>query len=574
MSIIININNKPVIAEKGEYILDTLERSGIKIPTLCHMKGLLPSGACRMCLVELKNNGKLVTSCSFPVEEGMDILTHSPRVINARKTIVELLLSNHPDDCLFCARNKNCELQNLSEELDVRQRRISGKKNSFPMDIAGLSLVRDPDKCILCGRCVRECEEVIGVSAIDFSNRGSKTIVGTAFNRGLNTSSCVNCGQCLMVCPTGAITEKSHINQVIEAISNPELQVMVQYAPAISVSLAEEFGLEPGKDINGIMNAALRKVGFNKVFDTSFAADLTIMEEASELIDRIVKKKPLPMFTSCCPAWVKYVEEFWPAMIPNLSTCKSPQQMMGSVIKNYYSRMEDIAPSKIFSVAVMPCTAKKFEAQREEMSTDGIQDVDAVLTTRELAKLIRVFGIDISKLEPEDADSPLGTRTSAGKIFGASGGVMEAALRTAHFMLTGKELVDPKFSELRGFRGIKETKVTIGDTELGIAVVNGLGYALPVLQEIAAGRSNIHFVEVMSCPGGCIAGGGQHIGANQDSIFARIKALYNIDETSKVKVSHQNPQVIELYAKFLGKPLGENSHHFLHTEYAKREVLK
>jgi len=574
MSINITVNKKPVTAEKGEYILDTLERNGIKIPTLCHMKDMLPSGACRMCLVEIEGSGKLITSCSYPVEEGMSILTHSPRVINARKTIVELLLSNHPDDCLFCSRNKNCELQSLSEELDVRQRRIIGKKNNYSLDISGLSLTRDPDKCILCGRCIRECEEIIGVSAIDFSFRGSKTIVGTSFNKGLNTSSCVNCGQCLMVCPTGAISEKSHLNQVIEAISNSEMQVIVQYAPAISVSLAEEFDIEAGKDINGIMNAALRKVGFDRVFDTSFAADLTIMEEASELINRIEKKKPLPMFTSCCPAWVKYVEEFWPEMLPHLSTCKSPQQMMGSVIKNYYAKVENINPKKIYSVAVMPCTAKKFEAQREEMSTNGIADVNAVLTTRELAKLIRIFGIDIHKLQPEPADSPLGTRTSAGKIFGVSGGVMEAALRTAHYMMTGKELSEYKFSQLRGFQGIKETKVKIGDMELNVAVVNGLGYALPLLEIIAAGKSNIHFIEVMSCKGGCIAGGGQHIGADKDSIIARGKRLHDIDESENIKVSHLNPQVMELYSKFLEKPLGKKSHEYLHTNYSKRDVLK
>ncbi len=574
MSLNITINKKPVTAEKGEYILDTLERNGIKIPTLCHMKEMLPSGACRMCLVEIEGSGKLITSCSYPVEEGMSILTHSPRVINARKTIVELLLSNHPDDCLFCSRNKNCELQSLSEELDVRQRRIIGKKNNYSLDISGLSLTRDPDKCILCGRCIRECEEIIGVSAIDFSFRGSKTIVGTSFNKGLNTSSCVNCGQCLMVCPTGAISEKSHLNQVIEAISNPEMQVIVQYAPAISVSLAEEFGLEAGRDINGIMNAALRKIGFNRVFDTSFAADLTIMEEASELLHRIEDKKPLPMFTSCCPSWVKYVEEFWPAMLPNLSTCKSPQQMMGSIIKNYYSKVEKTDPAKIYSVAVMPCTAKKFEAQREEMSTNGMADVNAVLTTRELAKLIRIFGIDINKLQPEPADSPLGTRTSAGKIFGVSGGVMEAALRTAHFVITGKELNEHRFAQLRGFQGIKETKVKVGDMELNVAVVNGLGYALPLMEIIASGKSNIHFIEVMTCKGGCIAGGGQHIGANTDAIIARGKRLHDIDERESINVSHLNPQVMELYNKFLGKPLGETSHEYLHTNYSKREVLK
>ncbi len=574
MSIHIKINGKPAEANKGEYLLDTIERQGIKIPTLCHIKGMFPSGACRMCLVELEGSGKLITSCSYPVEDGMSIFTHSPKVVEARKTIVELLLSNHPDDCLYCARNKNCELQNFADDFNIRLRKTKGNKNDYNLDIAGLSLERDPDKCVLCGRCIRICEETIGVTAIDFINRGSKTIVGTAFNKGLNTSSCVNCGQCLMVCPTGAITEKSHINQVIDAINNPELTVVVQYAPAISVSLAEEFNIKAGKDINGVMNAALRKVGFKKVFDTSFSADLTILEEASELVDRIVNKKPLPMFTSCCPAWVKYVEEFNPELLPNISTCKSPQQMMGSVIKNYYAKVEKLEPKKIYSVSIMPCTAKKFEAQREEMLTDGVADVDAVLTTRELGKLIKIFGIDIANLEPESTDSPLGARTTAGKIFGASGGVMEAALRTAHFMITGKELENNKFLELRGFKDIKEAKIKIGDLEVGIAVVNGLGNVKTILKQIAEGRKDLHFIEVMNCPGGCIAGGGQHIGATHESILARLKALYQIDDNETIRVSHQNPQIIELYKNFLEKPNGKISHKYLHTTYAKRDVLK
>ena len=574
MSIHIKINGKPAEANKGEYLLDTIERQGIKIPTLCHIKGMFPSGACRMCLVELEGSGKLITSCSYPVEDGMSIFTHSPKVVEARKTIVELLLSNHPDDCLYCARNKNCELQNFADDFNIRLRKTKGNKNDYNLDIAGLSLERDPDKCVLCGRCIRICEETIGVTAIDFINRGSKTIVGTAFNKGLNTSSCVNCGQCLMVCPTGAITEKSHINQVIDAINNPELTVVVQYAPAISVSLAEEFNIKAGKDINGVMNAALRKVGFKKVFDTSFSADLTILEEASELVDRIVNKKPLPMFTSCCPAWVKYVEEFNPELLPNISTCKSPQQMMGSVIKNYYAKVEKLEPKKIYSVSIMPCTAKKFEAQREEMLTDGVADVDAVLTTRELGKLIKIFGIDIANLEPESTDSPLGARTTAGKLFGASGGVMEAALRTAHFMITGKELENNKFLELRGFKDIKEAKIKIGDLEVGIAVVNGLGNVKTILKQIAEGRKDLHFIEVMNCPGGCIAGGGQHIGATHESILARLKALYQIDDNETIRVSHQNPQIIELYKNFLEKPNGKVSHKYLHTTYAKRDVLK
>lgn len=574
MSINLKINNKEVKAQEGETILDTLKREGISVPTLCNMKNLLPSGACRMCVVELNNNDKLIPACSYPVEEGMDISTHSKKVVDSRKMIVELLLSNHPDDCLYCVRNGNCELQSLSRQLGVRERKIRGNKNRLSLDKSSPSIVRDPEKCILCGRCVRTCEEVMGVSAIDFINRGSKSIIGATFNKGLNTSSCVNCGQCIMVCPTGALYENSHINEVIDALNNPNLNVVVQYAPAISVSLAEEFGMEAGKDINGIMNAALRKIGFEKIFDTTFAADLTIMEEASELIDRIVNQGTLPMFTSCCPAWVKYTEQFREKYLPNISTCKSPQQMMGAVIKSYYAETEKLNPENIFSVSIMPCTAKKFEAQREEMTHQGITDVDAVLTTRELAQLIRMYDIDMNLLEPELTDSPLGARSTAGKLFGASGGVMEAAIRTAYFKLTGKEMVNFKVEEVRGFNEIKETRLKIDDLEIGVAVVNGLGNVEKLLKQLDEGRNDLHFIEVMTCPGGCIAGGGQYIGADSKAISARMQSLYSIDEKETLRVSHKNPEIIELYEKFLEKPLGHKSHYLLHTHYAERKVMR
>ncbi|MCD4771816.1 MAG: [FeFe] hydrogenase, group A [Bacteroidales bacterium] len=570
----IEVNNQSVEAIKGETILDALNRNGIKVPTLCHMKDFTPTGACRMCVVEDEITGKLITSCSFPVAEGMKIKTHSPKVVEARKTIVELLLSNHPDDCLYCVRNRNCELQNLSDELQVRERRIIGKKNNYNIDNSGVSIIRDPDKCILCGRCVEVCEKVMGVSAIDYVNRGSQTIIGTAFNKGLNVSSCVNCGQCIMVCPTGALTEKNHFPEIREALNDPAKTVVIQYAPAISVSLAEEFGIESGKDINGIMNSALRKIGFNRVFDTSFAADLTIMEESAELINRITNNGVLPMMTSCCPAWVKYAEEFVPEFLPNISSCKSPQQMMGSVIKNYFAKTENLKAEDIYSVSIMPCTAKKFEAQREEMTTHGISDVDAVLTTRELGQFIKLYGIDISKIEPEVADSPLGTRSTAGKIFGASGGVMEAAIRTAYYKLTGKELVKFQIPEVRGFEERKETKIKIGELEIGVAVVNGLVNAKKLLTEIKEGRTDIHFIEIMACPGGCIGGGGQHIGSNEDDLKSRMKSLYDIDTNETLKVSHKNPEIIEIYDKFLGEPLGHKSHELLHTNYDKRDVLR
>jgi NADH-quinone oxidoreductase subunit G/NADP-reducing hydrogenase subunit HndD len=568
------VNNKKCGANQGETILDVLNRNGIKVPTLCHLKEHTPTGACRMCVVEDVKSGRLITSCSFPATPDMEIVTHSQRVVESRKTIIELLLSNHPDDCLYCVRNKNCELQDLSEEHSVRERKIRGKKNSEHLDLSSASIVRDPEKCILCGRCVTVCEEVMGVSCIDFINRGNKSIIGTSFNQGLNTSSCINCGQCIMVCPTGALTEKNHFAEIQEALNDPKKRVVIQYAPSISVSMAEELGMEPGVDINGILNAALRKVGFDNIFDSSFSADLTIIEESAELIQRVSEGGKLPMITSCCPGWVKYAEEFYPDLIPNLSSCKSPQQMLGAIIKSYFAEMEDLKPEDIYSVSIMPCTAKKFEAQREEMTQAGISDVDAVLTTRELTKFLKLYGIDMFNIQPELTDSPLGFRSTAGKLFGASGGVMEAAIRTAHFKLTGKELVNFQIPQIRGFERRKEAKIQIGDLELGVAVVNGMANAKILLDEIREGRDDIHFIEIMACPGGCIGGGGQHIGTSDEELAARMKALYKIDENETLKVSHKNPEIIELYKNYLGKPLGHKSHELLHTHYAERDVMK
>ncbi len=572
MNLTIEVNNNILTANQGDTILDALNQNGLSVPTLCHMKGLLPTGACRMSVVEVEGRKNLVTACSEPVLDGMKIKTHSGRVIESRKTIVELLLSNHPDDCLYCERNGSCELQNLAEDLHIRERRISGQKNKYKLDVSSASIVRDPAKCILCGRCVRVCEEIEGVSAIDFVGRGSKTFIDTFFNHGLNLSTCVNCGQCIMVCPTGALKEKDHICEIKDMLSDPEKTVVVQYAPSISVSLAEEFGLPSGKNMVGVLNAALRRMGFNFVFDTSFSADLTIMEEASELVQRVTTGGTLPMITSCCPGWVKYAEEFQHDMIDNLSTCKSPQQMMGAIIKSYFAETESIPPENIYSVSVMPCTAKKFEQQREEMSHNGISDVDAVLTTRELARMIRLYGIDIAKLEPELADSPLGTRSSAGKIFGTSGGVMEAAIRSAHYFITGKEMVKFQVKGVRGLEGRKEAKIKIGDLDVGVAVVSGLKNAEILMEEIRNGRKDIHFIEVMACPGGCINGGGQLIGTDDEAVKARMLSLYDIDEKDAIKVSHKNPYIVELYDKFLGKPLGHKSHHLLHTHYQKRFV--
>jgi len=570
----ITVNGRAVEAEEGESILQAVRRAGISIPTLCYIDGLPPTGACRMCVVELEGDGRLVPSCSFPVAPGMKILTHSPKAISARKTIVELLLANHPDDCLYCARNGSCELQGYAIELGVRQRRYSGSRNDWKMDQSSPAIVRDPDKCILCGKCVRVCEEIQGVACIDFIGRGSKAHIGTAFDEGLNVSSCINCGQCIKVCPTGALTEKSSIQKVMDALNDPTKTVVVQHAPSISVTIAEEFGMKPGIDAADVMTAALRRMGFDRVFDTSFSADLTIMEEGSELVQRITKGGKLPMMTSCSPGWIKFVEQFYPQLIGNLSTCKSPQQMLGAVIKHYWAQREGIDPRNVFSVSIMPCTAKKFEAGRPEMLHDGIPDIDAVLTTRELAQAIKTFGLDLASMSGEPADTPFGERSSAGKLFGASGGVMEAAVRTAHYLITGKELDLPKINAIRGLDGIKEASVNVAGTEVKVAVVSGLGNARKLLDQIVAGRNDLHFIEIMTCPGGCISGGGQPVHTDPEVLKARMQALYNIDKDATMRTSHSNPSIQRIYKEFLGEPGGHLSHELLHTHYAERDVLR
>ncbi len=569
----ITVNNRTIEANAGETILDACTRAGIKIPTLCHMKGLLPSGACRICVVDVEGRG-LIPSCSHPVENGMVIHTNSQRAVTARKTIIELLQANHPDDCLYCVRNGDCHLQDLSELYGVRERRYTGSRVTHPVDVSSPAIHRDQDKCILCGKCVRVCEEIMGVSAIDFVGRGSNSIIAPAFVQGLNVSSCIACGQCVMVCPTGALREHSDIRTVLEALNNPNLHVVVQHAPSVSVTVAEEFGFPAGRDVNGLMVAALRQLGFEQVFDTGFTADLTIMEEASELVDRIKNKGPLPMFTSCSPGWVKYIEQAHPDYLDHVSTCKSPQQMMGALIKTYYAEKNELDPKKIFSVAIMPCTAKKFEANRKEMGREGVADIDAVLTTRELARIIKMYGIEFDKLEPENADLPLGVRSTAGKLFGSSGGVMEAALRTAYYMLTGEELPNYVIREVRGLEGIKELHVKVGELDLGVAVANGLINAQKLLHQIRKeGRTDLQFIEVMTCPGGCIAGGGQPQATDVDDIRARMQALYNIDQQEPMRASHRNWAIRELYEKWLGEPLGHKSHELLHTHYTKRDVI-
>jgi len=543
----IEVNNRIIEAEPGETILSALNRENIHVPTLCHMEGLLPSGACRICVVEVEGMNGLIPSCSYPVSEGMKIQTNSPKAIQARKTIVELLLANHPDDCLYCVRNKDCQLQDLAEEYGVRERRLSAEKAEYTIDRTSPSIVRDQSKCILCGKCVRVCEEIQNVSAIDFAGRGSSTVIATAFDENLNVSSCINCGQCILVCPTGALREKSYLKEVRDALADPEKHVVIQHAPSISVTIAEEFGAKSGTDADGMLITALRRIGFDKVFDTSFSADLTIMEEASELVQRITTGGKLPMMTSCSPGWIKYIEQSYPEMLGHLSSCKSPQQMLGAVIKSYYAEKHGIKPENIFSVSVMPCTAKKFEVQRSGMGRDNIFDVDAVISTREMARLIKLYGIDFCNLPVDYPDNPFGERTTAGKLFGASGGVMEAALRTAYNMITGDEMETLKVEAVRGQNGIKEAKIKIGDIEAGIAVVNGIGNAAKLLDQIKDGRDDLVFIEVMTCPGGCIAGGGQPLNTDKENIKARIGALYKIDQSEQTRVSHKNREIKKLY---------------------------
>lgn len=570
---IIEVNGRKVEARPGEMLLQTLQREGIQIPTLCYMENLLPSGACRMCVVEVEGRPNLAPSCACPVSEGMKVLTHSRRVTRARKTIVELLLANHPDDCLYCVRNSDCSLKQLASEFGVRQRRIVGVKRAFHEDTASPAIERDSDKCVLCGRCVRVCDEVQGVSAIDFVGRGHTARIAPAFDQGLNVSSCVFCGQCVKVCPTGALREQSHIKEVMNALADKKTVTVIQHAPSISVTLGEEFGVKPGVDVTGLMTAALRRLGFDYVFDTSYGADLTIMEEAAELVRRVQTGGKLPMFTSCCPGWVKYVEQRHPDLIDNLSTCRSPQQMLGSIIKGYFAPQQGIEPRRLFSVSVMPCTAKKFEASRPEFMRDGIPQIDAVLTTRELARMIRLHNLKLDALQPERGDAPFGDRSTAGKLFGTTGGVMEAAIRTAHYLLTGSELPELKLEPLRGFKGIKEMHCEIAGIRMGFAVASGLANAEKLVQEIRDGRDDIHFVEVMACLGGCVCGGGQPRSIDPAVVRKRAQALYAIDAREAIRTSHSNSAIQDLYRDFLGEPMGERSHELLHTHYEERCLL-
>lgn len=570
-TVTLTIDGQRVEIENGRTLLDAARKAGVKIPTLCHHPALRGEGACRLCLVELEDSKKLVTSCVFPVAEGMVVRTNTPEIREARKTIIELLIASHPQNCLTCVRNGDCELQRLAEEFGARNLRFEMSPKSLPKDTSSPALVRDPEKCILCGRCVRACSEVQGVSILGFAHRGPEAQVGPAFERGLGETPCVACGQCAAVCPVGAIYEKDSIEEVWCAIGDPERHVVVQVAPAVRAALGEEFGLPPGTRVTGKLAAALRRLGFDKVFDTQFAADLTIIEEGHEFIGRLKGGGRLPLITSCSPGWINYCENFFPEFVDNLSSCKSPQQMFGTLVKTYYASKAGIDPRKIYSVSVMPCTAKKYEAKRPEMNASGFQDVDAVLTTRELARMIKQAGINFVDLPDEDFDTPLGISTGAGTIFGVTGGVMEAALRTVYEVVTGEELPAIEFESVRGLEGIKEAEVELDGTQVRVAIANGLGNAARILNAVKSGEKTYHFIEIMACPTGCIGGGGQPRLGSLDVRAMRAQALYDEDRGMKLRKSHENPAVKALYSEFLGKPGSPKAHHLLHTGYKTPE---
>jgi NADH-quinone oxidoreductase subunit G/NADP-reducing hydrogenase subunit HndD len=566
----ITINGQAVPADKGMTVLQAAREAGIYIPTLCHHPDLPPLGACRVCLVEIEGERNLQPSCSFPVREGMVVHTHSPTVRKARKTVVELILSDHPSDCVVCDRNGNCELQSLSEQLGIRDLRVRVDPPGHPVDDSSLSVVRDPDKCILCRRCLQTCDLIQGVSGLRIKGRGYDSVVGMAFDTPMGHALCVNCGQCINRCPTGALTEKSNIPDVWTALDDPEIHTVVQTAPAVRVALGEALGMPPGEIVTGKLVAALRALGFNAVFDTDFTADLTIMEEGFELIHRVKEGGVLPQLTSCSPGWIKYIEHYYPQLLPNLSSCKSPQQMFGALAKTYYAQQAGIDPAKMVSVSIMPCVAKKFEAARPEMNDSGYQDVDFVLTTRELAKMIKEKGINFADLAESEYDDPLGESTGAAVIFGATGGVMEAALRTAYEVITGEKLENLDITAVRGMDGVREATVMVGELPVKAAIAHGLENARQVMDMIARGEGDWHFVEIMCCPGGCIGGGGQPIPTSPEIRKQRAQAIYQADREMPIRRSHENPSIKAIYDKFLGEPLSEKSHHLLHTKYTPR----
>ena len=574
----IKINGIDVSAPAGSTILEAARLANIDIPTLCFLKEINEIGACRICVVEVKGARSLVASCVYPINEGMEIWTNTPKVIESRKKTLKLILSNHNRKCLSCVRSGDCELQKLCHDYKIDDETFyDGEKTESEIDTSAAHMIRDNSKCILCRRCVAVCAKTQGIGVIGANERGFKTNIGSPFDMGLGETSCVSCGQCIAVCPTGALAEKDYTDEVFAALADPEKYVIVQTAPAVRAALGEEFGLPIGTSVQGKMAAALRKLGFDKVFDTNFAADLTIMEEANEFLGRVKNGGVLPMITSCSPGWVKYCEHYFPDMTENLSTCKSPQQMFGATCKTYFAEKMGIDPKNMVVVSVMPCTAKKFEIGRDDQNAAGIADVDIALTTRELARMIKRAGLDFNALADEEFDLPLGLGTGAAVIFGATGGVMEAALRTAVETLTGEELKELNFTAVRGTEGIKEATYNVAGMDVKVAVVSGLANARELLNKVKSGEADYHFIEIMGCPGGCVNGGGQpQVPASvrnfTDVRALRAKVLYDLDEANTIRKSHENPAIKEIYAEFFGEPGSEKAHHILHTSYVKRSI--
>lgn len=570
----IKIDDNAISVDEGTTVMEAAEHLGIRIPRLCYHPDLSMAGSCRVCIVDVAGMGYYMASCSVKVWEGMEVQTNSPEIRQARRDIIELLLDNHNKDCQTCERDGHCELQNLAFAMGVRRRHFEGERKRFPIEDSSHSVVRDPERCILCGRCVRVCSEIQGVCNLSQHGRGFNTVVAPAHQAKMDESVCIQCGQCINVCPTAAFLEKRNSGDVWDALANPEMHVVVQAAPSIRAAIGEGFGLEPGTPATGRMITALRRLGFDAVFDTNFGADLTIVEEAHEFLMRLEGHGPLPMITSCSPGWINYLEKFYPELIPHASTCKSPMSMLSSLIKTYYAEEKGIDPKNIYVVAVMPCVAKKYEAHRPEHYMDnGLPYTDAVLTTRELIWMIKCYGIDFAKLPDGEFDTPLGLSSGAADIFGATGGVMEATLRAASELVTGKPADRLEFTEVRAVEGLRETYVAIGDRAIHLGVANGLTNAKVLLDKAVKQEGQFHVLEVMACPGGCIGGGGQPYPSENIKVLdpellrKRAGALYSIDKSKKLRKSYENPAIEEIYDKFLGGPGSEKAHHLLHTHY-------
>ena len=572
----LTIDGQEVKAKKGSTILQAARGAGIDIPTLCYLKDIHETGDCRMCIVEVEGARGFVTSCITKATDGMVVRTNTPAVMETRKTILDLTISNHKVECLTCVRDGNCELQNLSKKYHIKEVEFAGERTEHELDELSPSIVRDANKCVLCRRCTATCQKVQEIGAIECLNRGFASEIGTVGNKSLNDVNCTFCGQCIQACPTGALREKDTTDEVWEKLKDPETYVVVQTAPAVRAALGEEFGMEIGTNVTGKMVTALRRLGFDKVFDTNTGADFTIMEEANEFVERVSNGGTLPMITSCSPGWVKYIEMNYPELWPHLSSCKSPHEMFGAIIKSYFAEKEGIDPKKIYVVSVMPCIAKKFERQRDEMQNDNMYNVDNVITTRELGRMIKQANIEFTKLEDSEFDSPMGEATGAAAIFGTTGGVMEAALRTAQDTLTGKDLDKIDFEAVRGEQGIKRATVNVNGQDIKVVVASGLGNARKIMEEIKSGKADYQFVEIMACPGGCVMGGGQPIRTSRereeiDIRTKRADCLYSIDEKSTIRKSHENPVIKTIYEDYLEKPGSHKAHELLHTHYVKRE---